>query len=1034
MKRFGVVLMALAIVALGLASSALAAPASPYTASKAVKINVMGEWAHPDDDTSIIGPCGVWHQRYGTKCGIIMVTRGEGGGNGAGTEIGPALGLRRENEDRVAHYRSGTVDVFNLDRVDFFYNLSAPLTQHFWGEDETLRRITRIIRMTQPDIYIGFTPTIQGAGHGNHQQAGRYIWEGMQAAADPSMFPEQLTGPDALSTWQVKKVFSGGSTAGTGGSAAAADCTTGFVPAATNVDTVTGVWLGYDSPYTWAPGNIQNKPAGSAKSWAQVASEGRLAYPTQSRTMQQGTAGPSCSRFGQTYATVPFQPNTTSGGAANPLAGKDDAILYGASVKDPGGLPLGTTERITFSDFYNVPGKPFTATVRVKSGGATIAAGTAALTVPAGWTVDQAGKPIAAMTSSAESSVSFTVTPAAGAALDANHKISAVVTSGSATGYTDGVVRVVSPVEGRLERWGEWKEYEAWVEKTAPLARRLGRSQAMQSMGVGETKTITVRVHNWSSDTQSGDVSLTLPSNITATSSTKPYGPLAAGAEATVEFVLTNTDGSLPGNQLSTIGIATSHDQPSTASSSETMTIAIVPTTTIPKAAAAPTVDGTEGAGEYAGPAIDIGKYWEGGKTCTPAGVDCGSAGTVGGATSSWAKMTHASDALYFYIHVQDDYQGYAVSPSECVAHWLADSVEILIDPRGDANATTLDTANTFKLGIFPYTNDPQNTNGNGANGPCWSRDADNHQGYSTGPLADTVAEAPNAPGVQVASTAKWVGTNQTTVSHSYGGGYDLEVKIPLADLPAAVDPDNMALNITPYDNDNNAAAGTTALRHIDANQTRLAWSGINGVQAAPYRWGHAKMADYTPPAGRPTTPADPTVSSSNLDGTMSPQTIAQSARNGVPIAGRKPAPAGNRLAIDDVKLKAGSAEMKITSTGSGTARVYLWSGPTGFIPVYTSSCPAPGPDSSLADLASFGFDACALTDGGYPAWGTDQSGRVVDSRTVAVRRGTQHVKIRLDAAGRAKLAKDGTALVSYLTPDDEVQAFALPLARPHGR
>ena len=55
-----------------------------------------------------------------------MITRGEGGGNAVGTEIGPALGLRRENEDRVAHYRSGTVDIFNLDRVDFFYNQSAP--------------------------------------------------------------------------------------------------------------------------------------------------------------------------------------------------------------------------------------------------------------------------------------------------------------------------------------------------------------------------------------------------------------------------------------------------------------------------------------------------------------------------------------------------------------------------------------------------------------------------------------------------------------------------------------------------------------------------------------------------------------------------------------------------------------------------------------------------------------------------------------------------------------------------------------------
>jgi LmbE family N-acetylglucosaminyl deacetylase len=146
-RRFGVVLTTVAIGVLGLAGPAgAAAKPTVYKAPGAVKIDVMGEWAHPDDDTSIIGPCGVWHARFGVRCGIIQVTRGEGGGNAVGQELGPALGLRRENEDRVAHFRSGTVDLFFLDRVDFFYNTSAPLTQFFWGQDETLRRITRIIR------------------------------------------------------------------------------------------------------------------------------------------------------------------------------------------------------------------------------------------------------------------------------------------------------------------------------------------------------------------------------------------------------------------------------------------------------------------------------------------------------------------------------------------------------------------------------------------------------------------------------------------------------------------------------------------------------------------------------------------------------------------------------------------------------------------------------------------------------------------------------------------------------------------------
>ena len=478
MKRYFVGLVALAATMLGAVGTASAAPASTYTASKAVKINVMGEWAHPDDDTSIIGPCGVWHQRYGVKCGIIMVTRGEGGGNGAGTEIGPDLGLRRENEDRVAHYRSGTVDIFNLDRVDFFYNLSAPLTQFFWDENETLRRVTRVIRETQPDIYIGFNPTIQGAGHGNHQQAGRFIWEGIKAAADPTMFPEQLTGPGALSTWQVKKAFSGGSTAGTGGQAGAADCTTGFVPAASNADTVAGVWTGYKSPYTWAEGNLQGKPTGTAKTWAQVAAEGQRAYPTQSRTQTQTVADPGCSRFGQTYARVPFQPNTTASGAANPLAGKDDAILYGATVQDPGGLPLGTQEWLTFSKFYNVPGQAFTATLHLKAGGNAIARqdGGAALTVPAGWTVD-GPKDLPATAAGAETTVSFTVTPPASvSSLDSNHKISATVTVGALSGYTDNVVRVVSPVEGRLVRTGTWAEYDVSELATPQAFARNPRS------------------------------------------------------------------------------------------------------------------------------------------------------------------------------------------------------------------------------------------------------------------------------------------------------------------------------------------------------------------------------------------------------------------------------------------------------------------------------------------------------------------------------------------------------------------------------
>jgi hypothetical protein len=313
-----------------------------------------------------------------------------------------------------------------------------------------------------------------------------------------------------------------------------------------------------------------------------------------------------------------------------------------------------------------------------------------------------------------------------------------------------------------------------------------------------------------------------------------------------------------------------------------------------------------------------------------------------------------------------------------------------------------------------------------------------------------------------VKSTATWVGSNDTTLNHTYsGGGYNLEVKIPMSVLPAAVDPERMGLNITPYDNDDNTAdTGSTVLRHTDQS-TRLAWSTFGSVQSDPYRWGLATLPGYTPPPDRPTTPADPNVSNPNLNGAESPQTIAQSARDGVPISGRPPS---DRLRIRDVELGRRAVELDLTATGRGTARIYLWTGEKGYIPVWTTSCsPAadPPPDFGLTATGrgtariylwtgekgyipvwttscspaadpppDFGLTACAGTDGGTPPWGTDMSGRVVGQLTLPIRAGRRHVSIPVDAAARAALAADGSALVSFETPEDEVQAFDAPLRR----
>ncbi len=202
---------------------------------------------------------------------------------------------------------------------------------------------------------------------------------------------------------------------------------------------------------------------------------------------------------------MPFQPNVNADGTANPLAGKDNAILYGAAIQDPGGLPLGTLEYLTFDRFYNVAGQSFTATLHLKSGcghppgGHRRADGAGRLDGRRG----EADRPDLPTARSRPST--FTVTPALPSAVTSNFKISALLTSGAATGYTDNVVRVVPAVEGRFHRWGKWAEYDQLArDARRPQARRLGRSAAIQSMGMGETITLPVDVHNWSTATQSG--------------------------------------------------------------------------------------------------------------------------------------------------------------------------------------------------------------------------------------------------------------------------------------------------------------------------------------------------------------------------------------------------------------------------------------------------------------------------------------------------------------------------------------------------
>ena len=356
------------------------------------------------------------------------------------------------------------------------------------------------------------------------------------------------------------------------------------------------------------------------------------------------------------------------------------------------------------------------------------------------------------------------------------YKIAARYTTGSATGYTDDTVRARRPRRGPLPALGQVARVRQLAREHGPGGaphRPLGRARPRSSMG--ETIDFPVNVHNWSDVAAERHGQPDAAGELHARPQTsKPYGPLAPGratrrSRSQVDQQPTRRMPADRSRRTSSSRRRTRRagraPRPSACRS--------CPKTTIAQAPATPALDGVDSAGRVRRLAARHRPHLGGRRQLhrgrlrhrlrhrpgarrrpddarTPARRGATTRCTSSSASATSSRATRSR-------------------PAECVGHWLADSVEILIDPRGRASDNAMDTANTFKLGIFPFTNDPTNSNGNGANGPCWSRDADNHQGFSTGPLAATVDGAPNAPGVQVVlERARGSAPTRRRTDHAY--------------------------------------------------------------------------------------------------------------------------------------------------------------------------------------------------------------------------------------------------------------------------
>ncbi len=158
--------------------------------------------AHPDDEDG--ATLAYYRMKYGVKTYSVFFTRGEGGQNEKGPELYENLGVLRTEETRMAATIQGT-EAYFLNFMDFGFSKTATETFRKWGgQTEVLRRLVYILRKLKPDVI--FTNLNPIDGHGHHQAVAIIAIAAFDAAADPTLFPEQLALP-GVTLWQPRKSF-----------------------------------------------------------------------------------------------------------------------------------------------------------------------------------------------------------------------------------------------------------------------------------------------------------------------------------------------------------------------------------------------------------------------------------------------------------------------------------------------------------------------------------------------------------------------------------------------------------------------------------------------------------------------------------------------------------------------------------------------------------------------------------------------------------------------------------------------------------
>ena len=121
--------------------------------------------AHPDDEnTQVITYLA---RGRGYRTAYLSLTRGDGGQNRLGPQLGEALGVARTQELLAARRLDGGRQYFTRAK-DFGYSKNAAETLGVWDRQAVLGDVVRVIREFRPDVIVTRFAPGPARTHGHH--------------------------------------------------------------------------------------------------------------------------------------------------------------------------------------------------------------------------------------------------------------------------------------------------------------------------------------------------------------------------------------------------------------------------------------------------------------------------------------------------------------------------------------------------------------------------------------------------------------------------------------------------------------------------------------------------------------------------------------------------------------------------------------------------------------------------------------------------------------------------------------------------